>query len=142
MTEKKKRNKKSKHGCPGKGYRALLYYVQGRRCYLCDKPMTDPSLNKTVGSTNATSYDHIVPGIRGVNPRENVALCHAACNLKKGDRPPTEEELVRGRVYFEMASQFKIKRLDTDLFKFVHRTDPAASVIYERPKGKYDKKGQ
>ena len=64
---------------------ALMDVQQGGRCFLCGEPM----------GAKAT-YDHLIPrAYGGADVPGNVALVHARCNKKKGDRLPTPEEIDR-----------------------------------------------
>ena len=63
----------------------LMDVAQGGRCFHCGRPM----------GASATD-DHLIPrAYGGQDVAGNVVLAHRRCNLLKGDRLPTPEEVER-----------------------------------------------
>lgn len=63
----------------------LMDILQGGRCFYCGEVM----------GAKAT-FDHVIPrAYGGIDSPANVVLAHRRCNLRKGDRLPTAEEVER-----------------------------------------------
>jgi 5-methylcytosine-specific restriction endonuclease McrA len=52
-------------------------------CYLCGCPLTKKGITK----------DHVFPRSEGYSIGSNMMPAHSLCNLEKGDRYPTYEEI-------------------------------------------------
>ena len=69
----------------GIGDPKLLAICQGGRCFYCDD---------VVGAK--ATYDHFIPKCYGgIDDIANVVLAHRRCNILKGDRLPTPDEIDR-----------------------------------------------
>ncbi len=75
-----------------------LAELQDNLCFHCGESMRlpDPDASYGNGELNAedyASYDHLHPRIKGGKGGFNLVISHRGCNSKKGDRPPTFEEM-------------------------------------------------
>ena len=65
----------------------LLAISQQGRCFYCGEP---------VGAK--ATYDHFIPQCYGgIDDIANIVLSHRRCNILKGDRVPTPDEIVQLR---------------------------------------------
>jgi len=83
-----------------------LAELQDNLCFQCGEPMRLPHPDASYGNgeLNAedyASYDHLYPKIKGGKGGFNLVISHRGCNSKKGDRPPTPQELVKLEVLNE-----------------------------------------
>jgi 5-methylcytosine-specific restriction endonuclease McrA len=66
-----------------KKHRKLLRIIQRSRCFYCEKVIFSDG-----------TVDHVIPrALEGDNSLYNKVLAHSRCNLRKGARLPTYEEL-------------------------------------------------
>jgi hypothetical protein len=79
--------------------RAMIF--QAGRCYLCTCKF-DMSEHKRPGRA---TRDHVTPRARGGRDDRNIMLACADCNVEKGDRLPTPDELAILAVFNEWAGK-------------------------------------
>jgi 5-methylcytosine-specific restriction endonuclease McrA len=60
--------------------------IQGHRCSLCGRSFGN--------GPDAPTVEHVVPRARGGRNARNRLVAHSACNNAKGDRMPSQRELV------------------------------------------------
>jgi len=78
--------------CPHPAYHmARTYLVQEGLCALCQEPMAP--LGEPCEKWVCPTEEHIIPKSKGGEWLGTVAA-HQICNTAKGDRDPTEDELV------------------------------------------------
>jgi len=65
----------------------VLYHLQGRRCFYCQRPLAPKSYTR----------DHLIPKHTGATLAGNKVLAHGTCNRLKNGRMPTAEEIERYR---------------------------------------------
>lgn len=78
--------------------RARLYRLQRARCFICTKHMPDNP--HTPSHVNGWTIEHVIPSRHGSLPY-NIVLAHKGCNLTKGHRDPTLEDVIRCAVLYE-----------------------------------------
>lgn len=64
--------------------------VQNGRCFYCGFPMPLETKNLDL----LISRDHVMPKSKGGQDKKNIVLCHAVCNLNKGDADPTKKQII------------------------------------------------
>jgi 5-methylcytosine-specific restriction endonuclease McrA len=73
----------------------LLAIAQSGRCFYCGEPI----------GAKAT-FDHFIPKCYGgIDDLANIVLAHRRCNILKGDRLPTVDEIER---FIEMRRRAKL----------------------------------
>src|SRR5690242_3391906 len=89
-------------------YLTTLYNKQRGLCFLCGKFMDAHRAYKNLNNqfTNGYTLDHLIPISKGgTNGGRNLVLAHAKCNSIKGNRMPTEDELLKRDAIYRNKTQ-------------------------------------
>jgi hypothetical protein len=83
---------------------ARLWAAQGGCCFHCGRPM---AATRRGGNFQARwSREHLYPkSTTGRDVRNNVVLAHRGCNAARGNREPTEDEIIRAGAIFAAIGQ-------------------------------------
>jgi 5-methylcytosine-specific restriction endonuclease McrA len=83
-----------------------LYVAQEGRCSLCGAPMAMKQHRSGDKKDLGWTEEHVMAKSIGGARAGNILLAHSICNNKKGNRPPSAEE-----VAFLVATYMKIARI-------------------------------
>jgi hypothetical protein len=111
-----------------------LFEVQEGKCFHCDKPMMLLAQGGTPKTVFATK-EHVHPrGNGGWGMANNIVLAHYACNHKRGDKKPTDEEIERTK---EIYAKFGMVAFDSKSDRDVSREKAfgAAKRRFDRREG-------
>lgn len=75
--------------------RTKLFYAQNGKCFYCRKPMVLVGHCSKDVLPDKVTVDHVVPRAKGGGNEDNTVAAHHDCNVAKGDREPTVEEIKR-----------------------------------------------
>ena len=84
-----------------------LLLAQGGRCFYCGFPMPTHTRNQEL----MISRDHFIPKCKGGTDKDNIVLCHIACNQEKGDTDPTPTQV---RTFKALQAKLKANRVMMD----------------------------
>jgi len=69
---------------------------QGWVCFYCGRELVIPHRRCDLAARNAATADHLVPRlVGGTDSLDNIVAACARCNVAKGHRRPTRDELAR-----------------------------------------------
>lgn len=87
---------------------------QGGRCFYCSCALVIPRRRCDRGARNAATADHLTPqALGGTEALTNIVAACARCNVAKGMRRPTAEELARKAGYSCGESHYSKMELDS-----------------------------
>lgn len=72
-------------GTPRRRKNAALLGLTGGKCFYCNHRVDDMTVTR----------DHFLPKAMGGRQRDNLVPCCLGCNRRKGDRLPTDRQIVR-----------------------------------------------
>jgi 5-methylcytosine-specific restriction endonuclease McrA len=69
------------------------------KCEYCGLENLIVNIGRKGRHKRMVTFDHLIPKfLGGTNELDNLVICCAVCNSKKGNRPPTEKELTCRRI--------------------------------------------
>jgi 5-methylcytosine-specific restriction endonuclease McrA len=91
----------------------IAFEQQGGLCFYCGRLLVLPRRRCDRGARNAATADHLTPqALGGTEALTNIVAACAACNVRKGMRRPTAEELARKAQYSCAESHYSKMELD------------------------------
>ena len=97
-----------------------ILHRNGHSCYLCEQIIEGDDFNK----------DHVFPESMGYAFVGNMMPTHQVCNLEKGDRLPTTQEIERACIAYENAGKIFDPRISGRKQNFSMKIMPMEFYIH------------